>query len=256
MNNLYFLLTALPELEYPKKPFISRSELNSLIEANISSRERAIFQLYRSWKDVENIRRMLLDEPFLEGGLYNRGELEDVLREKVGLPQPVFDYLDRFTTKDEQLRNFPLLLRTLFHDESQGSSFFNKIMAFEERVRLTLAYVRAHHKVADGTITPLESDEEDPFIEELLSIQKGSIEIDEPYSDLPALYEAKRYSPFELELALSQWRFKQYAALASDELFSFDQVLLYAVQFDLLEQIANLESREGLINVHQLFEAS
>lgn len=256
MNNLYFLLTALPELEYPKKPFISREELNSLIEANISSKEREVFQLYRSWKDVENIRRMLLNEPFLEGGLYNRIELEDALRERVGLPQAVFDYLDRFTTKDEQLRNFPQLLRTLFHQEANGSTFFNKLMAFEERMRLTLAYIRAQHKVADGTITALESDEEDPFIQDLLSIQKGSLEISEPYSDLPAIYEAKRYSPFELELALSEWRYKQYAALANDALFSFDQVLLYAVQYDLLEQIAHLESREGLINVHQLFEAS
>ncbi len=274
MRNLYFLLTLLPELEYPKKPFISRDELYTLIEANVSNSDRKQFHQFREWKDIENIRRILLKEPLLPGGNLSELDLLDAISFKSGLPLPVLAFLETYSTKEEILKNFPRLMRTLYRNGLEDSNYtpsnyLNKLIRFEERARLTLASIRSqtkfsssvagsesHLQIQSGQMVALESDEDDIFIEKLQEAQKGIFDLPEPFNELVQIYESKRYSPIELELALSKWRYDRYEDLASPALYSFDQALLYAVRFDILEHVSQLEYDTGLSHIQQLFEVS
>lgn len=261
MKNSYFLLTILPPLEFAKKPFISWDETVSLVENNSSSLDLHQLRQLQLLKDIENCQKLFSKLPLEIGGTLNQERLVEAIEEKSYFPKPVLDYLETYSTNKERLQYFPLLIRSIYNLFGQERGFIGRYIAFEEKAKMLLALLRSlcvrREKLAEPILPLIETDEDDPFFQRLFEMTKATTdELNPPFMQLKEIYDAKHNFPFELEYALTEWRYYAYEELASPALFSFDQVLLYLTQWQLLNRLSSFEMVAGLKKFETIIEAS
>lgn len=248
MKRYYFAASALPPLDMNLPPEISFDDLVVILEENLTAEDLEKIKVLRRYYDVENIRNMLLNEPFLKYGNLDRQQIEEAINGFNGLPSYFHDFLERYQTKEDRLKNFSSLLADYYRYELEKSKgFLHKYLQLNREWRLVFTAMRAK-KLGRDLLKELQfEDPLDPFVAELI-VQKESSTIDPPagYEELKNIYDAHADSPLELMKAMLEWRFHRLEDYLGTDLFSIERIMGYFLQLIALEQWYELDNKIGI----------
>lgn len=256
MANYYFLATLLPPLKVGSPVELGSRELEFLLEQNLTSKDLELVAVLKLLIDLNNIRALWQKQPFAPGGNIDQYELEERLFFKEKLPEYVLDYLELHQDQKELLNNFPSILHSYFAKESQNPDLFlQHYLTFEWQWRLVFVALRAHDLKRDLEKELAYEDLENPFVIELLAASREkTFTPPAPYTDLKAIYEARKNAPLDLYQALSQWRFNYIEEYIEWENFSIERILGYVAQVELCEEWLQLDKLKGLEIVEEMME--
>lgn len=180
MSNYYFLAASLPPLVLGERPDVTFEELTSRLEINLTKSDFEQTVIFRRYIDMSNIRALFLEESIDTRGNLNEKELDEAMLLKDGLPEYVFDFLDRFEGMSEKLRNFSGLFSTFFTEEvSRTTGFLHAYLEFEREWKLVMLAIRAKELGRDVTRELQFEDFSDPIVAQILA-QKDSEGYDPP----------------------------------------------------------------------------
>lgn len=257
MANYYFLATLLPGLKVGSPPQLGSKELNFLLEQNLTKKDAYKIVVMRRLQDVENIKNMLLSQPFQSGGNFKTaGELTEALNSENGLPDYLLHYWHDNKDKDSRQEMFPKLLRDYFDIESKSKDeFLSTYLIFEWHWRLIFVALRAKELDRDIKYEMRFENPNDPFINQIL-IQNESATFDPPYpfTSLKALFETRKHAPLDLYQALCEWRFEQIKEMIHWQSFSTARILSYVAQLEICEKWLELNKRKGLQLLEEIIE--
>jgi hypothetical protein len=249
MANYYFLAASLPPLELGEKPDLSFEELVARLQINMEADDLQKTVVFRRWIDINNIRALFLEDAVDSRGNLSEKELDQALLLQDGLPQYVFDFLDKFESVPEKLRFFPGVLAAYFREEIPNQNgFLKRYLEFERAWRLVLVGIKAKELGRDLTRELQFEDLKDPEVLDLLA-QKDAISYEPPpeFLSLKEKYLACGPDPFLQFKEISKWRFKQIDELAIEPLFSIDWILSYMAQLLIVEEWNQLDAEKGEI---------
>lgn len=247
MKGYFFLIPSLPDLHIGNPPELSWDELTFLLSSNLSADDYEKVRILRSYFDLENIRSLWSGFPLNRFGNFDEVELEQALLIRAGLPSYVYEFMDRFDSKEERLKHFSALLVDYYNIEIQHNrGFLKSFFTIERAIRLILTAFRAK-TLGRNVLSELQfEDPQDPLVADILA-QKDAKNYEPPaeYQDLKLLYEAHQEAPLELQKALLQYRFRKISELTGLDLFNLDQVLTYVFQWILVEKWNALDQEKG-----------
>ncbi len=247
MHNYYFVAASLPELKLGERPEISFEELVYRLTLNLSKEDLEKTVVLRRYIDILNIRALLLEEPLDSRGNLTEKELDEALLLETFFPQYVFDYLNQYEDKKDQIRNFSSLLIRYFTEEMKGQEgFLRKYLAFEREWRLVVAALRAKKLKSDITRELQFEDFTDPLVADILA-QKDMEQYEPPaeYQDLKEQIHACGDDPWALFKTISEYRFHKIEEMSGYPLFSIDWILGYMARLILVEQWVELDEEKG-----------
>lgn len=258
MAQYYYLGTAIPELEIGKKPEISMASFSELLKDLLKKEDMEVIRHIRTYFDIENIRAFWLGHKIDGSGNFDEVELEDSLLTKTGLPSFVFDYLEKYQTKEARIKHFSKLVVDYFKDETGvKDGFLRYWLDFERKVRLVLVALRAK-KWGINLLNELQFENpDDPFVSELIA-QKDvpTILPPEGFDELKSIYDTYQDKPLELHKAILEFRFKKIGAYSEFNVFSSDRIFAYLIQLRLVERWLELNEEEGKMMINNIVQGA
>ncbi len=247
MRNYYYLGTALPELRMGMPTEITFDDLKNLLRDNLTAYDYGQTRIIRLLYDILNIRALWLGEPVDLHGNYPGNELEELLIDRVGLPDYVFEFLDHHETKEDRLRNFPGLLAKYFSVESaKAKGFLREYLAFERGWRLVFTAFRAKKLGRDLLVEMQYEDPDDELVAQILSQKDAkTYEPPEEFQDLKALFEEHYNTPLALEQALCEYRCEHIERFTEMDVFSIRRILAFVAEFIIVEKWFELDKAKG-----------
>jgi len=258
MTQYYFLATLLPQLQIGVPPEINSRELKAFVEANVPSGDKEKVYAIRLYADLQNLRSFLRGEPFSAAGNFNENQLEEAVLTRSGFPDYVYDFLERYDSKEERLKNFTHLFAHYFRSEvPKQEGFLHDYLLFERERRLVLTALRAKRLGRDLLEELQFEDPDDDFVVRILA-QKDNKEYEPPerYADLKGLYEEHADNPLELHKALAEYRYARIGEIAGIKPFSIDRILAYIARLEIVEKWLELDKRKGMEIVEQIVRES
>ncbi len=256
--NYFFLTCMFPKLEVGAPVDMTFSEYNHLLEDNLLPKDMAKVSIIRRYYDIENLKALWKGEPLDPWGNLDKSELDESLANQMGFSHAnyLFDYLDRYSGKEERLKHFPSLIASYFNEEiAQSSGFLKKYLEFERNLRLILTGFRAK-KLGRNLIQELQyEDPTDPIVSQMIA-QKDAPHFEpvEEFYHLKPLFEEFSDNPIGLYQALCQYKFNKIDELLGIDLFSINTVLAFTAQFIIVEKWLQLNREKGLAQIKSLTE--
>lgn len=247
-TNYYFLASALPELQIGYPPDISFKTLDEVLKVNLTKEDYLLTASLRRYFDIQNIRAFWLGEELDPRGFYNEVDLEESLVTRLGLPEYVYTFMEKYDNTESRLKHFPALVTAYFKEESESAEgFLNEYLTFERELRIVLTGFRAK-KLGRDLFTELQY--EDPYDEIVVQVlaQKDSKTYEPParFADTKALFEQHYDEPLDLYQALSEYRFQKIEKMYGIDLFSIGRILAYLAQLIIVERWLELDKKKGL----------
>ena len=256
MANYYFLGTILPELHFDQPPEITFRDFQQLMKDNLSLSDYAKTNTIRMFYDIINLRAYWKGEPFDLIGTLDGPEMEEALVTRSMMPSYVFDFLDKYESKEERLRHFTELLSSFFRLELQDATGYMKdYFRLERELRLVLLAFRAK-KLGKDLYTELqyENPEEDLVAQILAQKDAPQYEPPEKYEEIKTLLNKNQDNPLELQKALLKYRFNKIEEWLGLDMFSIDRILGYMVELIMVERWQHLDKQKGLEIVESMFK--
>ncbi|MEX1012523.1 MAG: DUF2764 family protein [Waddliaceae bacterium] len=245
----YFIGSSLPDLQIGMPPEISFGDFDTLLKENLSREDYEQTLVIRLYFDLQNIRAFWKSEEMDKYGNLDENSIEDALIVRSGLPDYVFDFLEKYESKNERLKYFSELSVRYFQEELKDHSegFLHEFLKFEREWRLVLVGFRAK-KLKRDIINELQFEDPNDEIVAQLIAQKDAKVFEPPtrYSDLKAIFEEYGNQPIELHQALVEWRFEKLFTMYGDSVFSLDRILSYLVRLILVEKWMQLDQKKGI----------
>lgn len=249
IGEYFFLAASLPPLQIGAAVDITFDEFKSRLEINLKKKDLAKANKIRQLIDIYNIRSLLLEEEIDPRGNLTKKELDEALLVKAGLPDYVFDFLDRYTTNAEKVRNFSGLLTLFFADAiATSKGFLKKYFTFEREFRLVMAALRAKQTGRDLVREMQFEDPTDSFVMQIL-VQRDAAQYEPPpeYAELKELFISCGPDPWQRHKAFTEYKFKKIEEMQGMFPLSFDVILGYMVRLLLCEDWLALDKEKGKI---------
>lgn len=247
MGNYYFAAPSLPAITLGEKPELSFEELYIRLQLNLSKEDFKKVEVLRRFVDLENIRRLYLEQPVDQRGNLSEKELDEALLIQDILPQYVFDFLNQFEEKKEKLRHFFGVLSAFFREEMpKEEGFLKRYLTFERDLRLVLLGIRSKKIPTDLTFQLQFEDLSDPIVALILA-QKDTDDFDPPqeFIELKERLRACGNDPWQQFQTVAHYRFEKIEELGSYFLFSIDWILSYVARLMIAEKWVELDEEQG-----------
>lgn len=253
-KNYYFLSAALPDIQIGYPPDLTFNAFDFVLRMNLSEEDYAKTIVMRRYYDIQNIRSFWMDKELDDRGYYNVNDLEESLLTRMGLPEYVFEFLERYEHLEERLHNFSALFAAYFrHEIPKAEGFLREYLIFEREWRLVLTGFRAKKLGRDITQELQFEDPYDEIVAQILA-QKDAKAYEPPtrYSDLKALFEEHYNAPLEIHQALCEYRFNKIEAMYGIDVFTISRILAYMAQLIIVEKWLELDKKKGLQVVEEI----
>lgn len=238
MGELYFVTSSLPRLAYGEEPEIDFDGLIQLLKANLSPGELERVRRARRLVDFANLCPFWRGASLDPHGNLSRKSLEEELQLREQLPDFLYDFLERYETKEERLANHAELMHNFFQWAIEGESgLLRDYLQFERDWRLVMTAYRAKALGRDLSEELQWEDPTDLVVGQLLA-QKDADEVEPPdgFEELKEIYRKWRDSPHDLFSKLEEYRFRRVQEMREGLLFTLDVVLGYMIQLMILEK--------------------
>lgn len=249
MAKYYFVGTLLPSLSFDVPPEMSLEKLEVLLHDNLTPRDYEKTLDLRRIYDILNLRALWQEEEFDPRGQFSEYELSEGIMNRVGLPDYVYEYVDRYPKIEDRLHHFPFLLAKFFQTaQDLKDPFLRKYLSFEREIRLVMTAFRAKKLNRDLNVEFQYEDPEEDLIAQLLAQQDAkTYEPPEKYQDLKVLFDKYSDNPMSLQKALDQYRFDMVESLVDmADTFSIERILAYLVQYMIVEKWSELDKDKGI----------
>lgn len=249
MAKYYFVGTLLPSLSLGAPPEISLEKLEVLLRDNLTCHDYEKTKILRRFYDILNLRALLLNDDFDPRGELSAYEMGEALINHVGLPDYVFEFIDRYPKTEDRLHHFPYLLAKFFQEaRNLKDPFLRDFLEFEREMRLVMTAFRAKKLGRDLSVELQYENPEEELIAQLLAHQDaGTYEPPEKYKDLKVLFDKYGDQPMALQKALDQYRFEMVENFVDmADTFSIERILAYLVQYMIAERWSQLDQDKGV----------
>lgn len=229
-------------------------ELRELLFLNLTSQDQSKLRELLRPIDLYNIRALWLGQPLDDRGQIKTKELEEELIVHEGLPVYIIEYLERYESLEERLRNFSSLYVSMYRDLKPGlKGFLLKYFHLERELRLILTALRAKQAGRDLSRELQFEDPTDPLVIEILA-QKDMADFIPPreYEDLKALFVENSFDPQSLNRVILEYRFNKIEEMEEPQDFGIDRVLIYVAKFLLADSLAALDQAKGMEQLESL----
>jgi len=246
MTTYYFLAAALPELAIGEPPEISFHVLSLLLRLNLKPADLHFADVLRRFYDITNVRAFWREKPLEHYGTLSENDLEEAILTGEGLPEYVYDFLEKYVSPKERFDAFPNLLMTYFREEMKSKNWFvQTYLRFEWECRLVLMAMRAKQMQRDVSLELHAFD--DPLVSLILA-QKDAKRFEPPerFSKLKTLFSDHCEDPKKMHQALCEYRFKEIEKMYGIQTLSLDRILAYMMQLILVEKYLQLDKEKGL----------
>ena len=245
---LYFLAASLPPIKFGEEPELSMADLDQLLKDNCSKKEMDAIALLRRLLDLDNVRHVIRSEPVSPWGTLTQKELEEVLLNKVGLPDYVFEILDRYEGVEEQVQAFDEIFFAFFSTEAhEETGFLKRFYTFEWVLHLCLTAYRA-----EKMGRPLQ--EALRHADQTSLIVKALPEFPFEFKDLSELLGSLPDEPLEQYVALMRYRFEKFETLYDGNPFSLAGVMVYMLKLMIAEEWYSLNDEEREDRLDALYD--
>jgi hypothetical protein len=186
-------------------------------------------------------------------GTFNVNRLEEALLEEDFFPSYVSEFLDRYESIEDRLRNFSFLYVSLYRESlPKLKGFLRQYYEFERNLRLVLTALRAKAFGKDISRELQFEDPVDPLVADILA-QKDAVDYTPPqeFEDLKTIFSDNRSDPGKLQEAILRYRLKAIEEMEEPQDFSIDRVLAYAARLLLLEDVYGVDREKGLKQLSQ-----
>ncbi len=255
IGKYYFLAASLPPLQIGSAVEITFDEFKCRLEINLSKSDLAKTYKIRQLIDIYNIRALLLEDEIDPRGNLNKKELGEAFLVKAGLPDFVFDFLDRYTTTAEKVRNFSGLLAQFFNYAIAASDgFLKRYFIFEREFRLVMAALRAKQTGRDLVREMQFEEPTDPFVMQIM-VQRDAAQYEPPaeYAELKELLVSCGPDPWQRHKAFTEYKFKTVEAMQGMFPLSLDAILGYMVRLILCEDWLALDKEKGMNTLQTVY---
>lgn len=251
MENYYYVATALPPLQFGVTPEMTFADFCHLLEDNLDKEDYLKTVVLRRYYDIENIRAFWKKQPLDPRGNYNEVDLESAILSHEGLPEYVYDFLDKYDSKERRLEYFPELIVSYFQNEiKKAKGFLKRYLEFEREWRLVFTAFRAKQLGRDINVELQFEDPYDDFVAQILA-QKDAKSFVPPngYQELAAIFEEHANDPLALHKALGAYRFYHIEDMLGIDMFTIDRILGYMAELITLEKWFELDKKKGIERV-------
>lgn len=253
MKEYYFLASLLPPLEIGHVPALGFPELKELLKINLTEEDIRRTRKFLRLIDLESFRSYWAEEPLDPRGNLNRDELEQALLDvqwPVGEEFALYlrDYLEKYHSNADRLKNFPLLMSQFFsHEVEEESGFLKDFFAFQREMRLVMVGFRAKKRGKDVVAELQYEDQTDSIVAQILA-QKDAKTYEPPfeYKELKPIFEEFGDTALELHKAIYEYQFNHIIELWGGEIFTIDRILNYMARLLLVERWLELDVQKGL----------
>ncbi len=251
-----FLATLLSPLRIGDAPEMSFKELEFFLQQNLSSADLKKVKILRRYYGIQNLRALWLGQPLDLHGNYDENQLEEAIITGLDLPDYVSGFLQKYETKEEQLKYFPELERNYFFEEMKNTSgFLLDYLRMERELKLVSTGFRAKRLKRDISRELQFEDPEEELVGQIMAFRDADyFEPPVEYSDLKRIFEVYRDDPLGLHQALCQYRFNRVEELVGAHTMSIDYILAYVVQLVLVEKWLELDQQKGQIIVDSIIK--
>ena len=249
MAKYYFISTLLPSLSFDAPPEISFEKLEVLLRDNLTHQDYEKTLVLRRFYDILNLRALWLEEDFDPRGELSVYEMSEALINHTGLPDYVYEFIDRYPKIEDRLHHFPFLLAKFFQNAARlKDPFLRHYLSFEREMRLVMTAFRAKKLGRDLSVELQYEDPEEDLIAQLLAQQNAkTYEPPEKYQDLKVLFDKYGDNPMVLQKALDQYRFEKVDNLVDmADTFSIERILAYLVQYEIVKKWFELDKDKGI----------
>lgn len=248
MTRYFYLAASLPELSLDKKSPVTFSDF--LDEANIylTNHDKVLVSYLRELIDIENIRRLMLEQDIDTRGNLSEKALDEAILAKVNLPQYACDFLDQFSTIQARLDHFASLYSLFFqYHQKTGSQFLDAYFSFERELRLWISLLRAKKMGLDVREALQFEDLTDPLVMNII-VQQDASEVSVPsdFSKIKSLFSDELLNPIDFHKQIEEFRLNKINELVQDKLFAIDCILGFMAKLLIIEQWQALNLEEGL----------
>lgn len=254
MRNYYYLAISLPDLELINKPLIRFEELVDQFETNLEKNDLKAVNCIRLYFDIVNLEKILLDEPLDHRGNLDFLGISEALKYQVHFPSFVFEFFDKYKTKEEQLPQFPGLYAKYFEDYFEKTSVISEFIIFEHELRLFLLGYRSI-RFQRNLQEEFKYEELNAGNVELIISQKAETKVlDE--QKLQNLIEKLKPSkdPLEIRSLVASFRFEYYKEQQDLNPFTIKGLIAYMMQLLILEDLEVKQPHLGLEIFNELLE--
>lgn len=249
MAKYYFVGTLLPSLSFDAPPEMSFAELDTLLYDNLTTQDYEKTLLIRRLFDILNLRSFWLGEELDPRGSLSSNALEEAIVSRAGLPDYVYEFVDKYPKKEDRIHHFPFLLAKFFQSSEEiKDPLLRHYLNFERELRLVMTAFRAKKLKRDLSVELQYEDPEEDLIAQLLAQQEAkSYEPPEKYQELKVIFDKYGDHPFALQKALDEYRFERIESFVDmADVFSIKRILAYLLQFIIVERWFNLDKAKGI----------
>jgi hypothetical protein len=254
MKKYFYLGNAFPKITLRAKPDISFEELKLMLEINLSKGDLDKVKILRQYIDITNLRLLWLNKDLDPHGNLNEHDLEDAILTKTELPEFVFDFLDRYESKEDRLKYFSFLMVNFFNMViKKNKGFLNYYFDLERKIRLILTALRAKKIKRDISFELQFEDFQDDFVAYILA-QKDLEGFEPPkeFQKIKNIYIKNIDDPKKMLIDLMEYKFNLIEEYSSDKNFSVDQILAFISLFMIVEDFNKLSDDVGREIVEKL----
>lgn len=247
MRNYYFLASLLPQLTIGEPSELTFLDLEHLLKDILSKKDYHQIERLRRFFDIHNIRAFWKGQELDPRGNYAEAALEEALLTREGLPEYVYAFIEKYTSKEDQLNHYPFLVSAYFSEEVKNAKgFLREYLILEREIRLVFLGFRAKLLRRDLLKELQYEDSHDELVLQILA-QKDAAHYEPPqrYSDLKGLFELHKDDPVRLHQALLQYRFDKVDELIGTDTFSVERIQAYLVQQIMVDTWMELDQDKG-----------
>lgn len=242
MKGYFFVSTFLPPLQFGSPPPVRFERVAALFEENLGARDLKKVRKLLSLVDLQNVPRLLKEEPLDLRGNLTEKELDEAFLNRDGLPNALFE-----EGEEGALRAFPrALFEFLWEGGEIEEGFLGRYFRFEWEWRLLIALLRGRELKRE--VEPFISSNPygDFLVAEALSQSVMPI-FDFPieHRDLGERIAESRGSAIKEQSSVSRYRFKWIKEQLEGRPFSLDHLLGYMAQLLIIEDEEALSKVEG-----------
>jgi hypothetical protein len=253
MTRYFYLAASLAELDLLEKPPLSFAEFLQESEVYLAKGDEKYISILRELIDIENIRRLFLEQTLDDRGNLAEKALDEAILAKVNLPSYAVDFLDQYVTTQSRLDHFAALYSGFFANHTKtGNEFIDQYLQFEYELRLWISLLRAQRMGLDFSQTLQFEDSKDPLIMGMLvQNQNSDLRMPGEFKALKDIFSNYAQDPLELHKKIETFRLHKITELTQDRFFSIDCILGFMAKLLIVEQWQALNQEEGLNRLHR-----
>lgn len=254
MNKYYYLGCSLPKISLKSKPEMNFEELKFMLSINLNEKDSAQVRTFQNFIDINNLKLLWSNQEIDPRGSLNLAELEDIILIQDILPQFVFEFMDKYSAKEDRLKYFSFLVSSFFKEAIfESSGFLQFYFKVEREMRLILTALRAKALKRDIGYELQFEDPRDELAAYILA-QKDMEHFDPPkeYEPIKNIFKKNADNPKKLHLELLEYQFNKIEEYSSNNPFTIDQILSYAALLIIVENFFRLSSEQGNVKVDKL----